>query len=80
MQRRYTSYLIAISLAPSSLLEIIGFPGDTAPLARFELRKLNDRLVQNLHSGRADVTTQAHLEDIHNRVARALNPTAIGND
>jgi hypothetical protein len=80
LQRRYTSYLIAISLAPSSLLEIIGFPGDTAPLARFELRKLNDRLVQNLHSGRADVTTQAHLEDIHNRVARALNPTAIGND
>lgn len=80
LQRRYTSYLIAISLAPSSLLDELGFPGDTAPLARFELRRLNDRLVQSLHSGRADVTTQAHLEDIHTRVARTLNATAAGSD
>jgi hypothetical protein len=80
LQRRYTAYLIAISLAPSSLLDALGFPGDTAPLARFELRRLNGRLVQTLHSGRADVVTQAHIEDIHNRVARTLNATAVGSD
>jgi hypothetical protein len=30
LQRRWTNYLVAISLAPSFILEAIGFPSDTA--------------------------------------------------
>jgi len=77
LQRRYTSYLIAIALAPSGLLEILDFPGDTAPLVRYQLRSLDGRLVQTLHSGALDRTTRAHLEDIHSRVAHALEPTTL---
>jgi hypothetical protein len=80
LQRRYTNYLIAIALAPSSLLELAGFPGDTAPLARYQLRRLDDRLAATLRSRGLDVTTRAHLEDLHDRVSRTLKPTAIRND
>ena len=80
LQRRYTTYLVAISLAPSALLEILDFPSDTAPLVRYQLRRLDERLTQTLHSPKLDRTTRAHLEDIHGRVAHALDPTTIRND
>jgi len=77
LQRRYTTYLVAVALAPSSLLELLDFPGDTAPLVRYQLRRLDARLTQSLRSPKLDRTTRAHLEDIHNRVAHALEPTTI---
>jgi hypothetical protein len=77
LQRRYTNYEIALALAPSFLLEAIGFPGDTAPVARFELRRLNERLKATLRSPHLDLTTRAHLEDIHSRVRATLEPTTL---
>ncbi|MBD5635754.1 MAG: zinc-dependent metalloprotease, partial [Candidatus Eremiobacteraeota bacterium] len=34
LQQRYTNLLIAFSLAPSFVVQAVGFPSDTAPLAR----------------------------------------------
>jgi len=56
---------------------LLDFPGDTAPLVRYQLRRLDARLMQSLRSPKLDRTTRAHLEDIHNRVAHALEPTTI---
>jgi len=77
LQRSYTNYLIALSVAPSSVDEAVGFPGDTVPVARFELRRLDARLATALHSPRLDVTTRAHLEDLHSRVHSAIDPTTL---
>ncbi|MBC5811022.1 MAG: zinc-dependent metalloprotease [Candidatus Eremiobacteraeota bacterium] len=76
LQRRYTSYIIAISLAPSFLLDAIGYPSDTASLARFQLRRLDERLATGLKSRQLDVATRAHLEDTRSRVRHALDPSA----
>jgi len=76
LQRRYTRLMIAFSLAPSFLVEALGYPSDTQALARFELHRLSDRLRVALRSNRLDVETRAHLEDTQSRVDRALNPNA----
>jgi hypothetical protein len=80
LQRRYTNYLIEIALAPSFIIEGVGFPGDTAPLARYQLRRLDDRLTASLSSNGYNVATRAHLEDLHNRVSAALKPVATRGD
>jgi hypothetical protein len=80
LQRRYTTYLIEISLAPSFLLEGVGFPGDTAPLARYQLRRLDERLTASLTATGYNVATRAHLEDLHSRVSTALKPMATRGD
>ena len=72
LQRRFTRLLIAYSLAPSFVVESIGYPADTVPLASFELRRLDSRLVQALHAANVDAATRAHLEDMHARVQNAL--------
>lgn len=72
LQRRYTQLLVAYTLAPSFLIEALGYPSDTVPLASFELRRLDARIVQALHSARLDAATSAHLEDLHARVSHAL--------
>ena len=77
LQRRYTRLLIAYSLAPSFVVESIGYPADTVPLASFELRRLDARLVQALHSARVDAATRAHLEDVHARVQNALTASSV---
>ncbi len=76
LQRRYTRLMIAFSLAPSFLVEALGYPSDTQALARFELHRLSDRLRVALRSNRLDVETRAHLEDTQSRVDRALSPNA----
>jgi hypothetical protein len=76
LQRRWTNYLVAISLAPSFILEAIGFPSDTAPLARYQLRRLDDHLAASLRRSNLDVATRAHLEDLHDRVHHALDASA----
>lgn len=77
LQRRYTGLLIDFNLAPSFLIQSAGFPGDAPSLARFELTRLEARLAQALRSPRLDTATRAHLEDTRNRVAHALEPSAI---
>jgi hypothetical protein len=76
LQRRYTNLLVAFSLAPSFVVQAIGYPSDTAPLARYELRRLAGRVDAILHAGQLDVATRAHLEDVQSRVHHALDPNA----
>jgi hypothetical protein len=76
LQRRYTHLLIAYALAPSFIVEAIGYPSDTVPLATYELRRLDARLVASLRGDRLDVATRAHLEDLHARVESALHASA----
>ncbi len=77
LQRRYTNLLIAFSLAPSFIINALGYPGDTPSLARYELRRLQGRIAAALHDRRLDVPTRAHLEDVQSRVAHALDPSAV---
>jgi len=79
LQRRWTNYLIAVALAPSFLVDALGFPSDTAPLARYELRRLDEHLTTALRRNGQDVATRAHLEDMHDRVRHALDPNATRN-
>jgi hypothetical protein len=76
LQRRYTNLLVAFSLAPSFVVEAIGYPSDTSPLARYELRRLGNRVDAELNDSHLDVITRAHLEDVQSRVHRALDPNA----
>ena len=77
LQRRYTNLMIAFSLAPSFVVDSIGYPSDTVSLARYELRRLNGRIDIALRSPRLDVSTRAHLEDMGSRVRHALDPGAV---
>jgi hypothetical protein len=79
LQRRYTNLLVAFSLAPSFVVQAIGYPGDTASLARFELRRIADHLDALLRSRNLDTATRAHLEDMQSRVRHALEPNAARN-
>jgi hypothetical protein len=76
LQRRYTNLMVAFSLAPSFIVEDDGYPSDSAPLARYQLRRVQERVDAGLRSGRLDVATRAHLEDIQSRVKHALDPSA----
>jgi len=77
LQRRYTNLMIAFSLAPSFLVNALGYPGDTESLARYELRRLNGSITTALRDPRLDVPTRAHLEDVQSRVRHALDPSAV---
>ena len=76
LQRRYTNLLIAFSLAPSFIVEAIGYPSDTAALSRYELRRIAERVEVELRAPQLDTATRAHLEDVQSRVRHALEPTA----
>ncbi len=76
LQRRYTTLMVAFSLAPSFIVEADGYPSDSASLARYELRHVLERTRAGLHSPKLDVATRAHLEDIESRVQHALDPNA----
>ncbi len=76
LQRRYTTLMVAFSLAPSFIVENDGYPSDSAPLARYELRHVLERVDAGLRSNKLDVATRAHLEDIQSRVRHALDPNA----
>ena len=77
LQRRYANLLIAFSLAPSFVVDSIGYPSDTVSLARYELRHLAGRIDVALRSGQLDLSTRAHLEDVQSRVRHALDPGAV---
>jgi len=77
LQRRYTNLMVAFALAPSFVLSAIGYPSDTASLARYALRRIDAGIGPALHSGSIDVATRAHLEDVQNRVRHALSANAV---
>ncbi len=77
LQRRYTNLLVAFSLAPTALVADIGYPSDSAPLARYELRRLRARIERALRDPQLDLGTRAHLEDTENRLKHALDPNAV---
>jgi len=77
LQRRYTNLLIAYALAPSFVVESIGYPSETAPLASFHLRRLARAVDVALHAHALDDATRAHLEDVRARVRHALDPGAV---
>jgi hypothetical protein len=76
LQRRYANLLIAFNLAPSFVVNSLGYPNDTVPMARYELRRLSARIDAALRSQRLDVATRAHLEDLQTRAHHALEPNA----
>ncbi|GAC1540962.1 MAG: zinc-dependent metalloprotease [Vulcanimicrobiaceae bacterium] len=77
LQRRYTNLLVAFALAPSFVIESIGYPSETAPLASFHLRHLARGVELALRSRTLDDATRAHLEDVRSRVRHALDPGAV---
>lgn len=77
LQRRYTGLLIAYALAPSFVVQSIGYPSDTASLASYELRRLAPAVDVALRSRTLDVATRAHLEDMRARVRHALDASAV---
>lgn len=77
LQRRYTHLMVAFDLAPSFIVEALGYPSDAPSLARFELHRLSGRIAAALRSNRLDAETRAHLEDSQSRIERALDPTAV---
>lgn len=77
LQRRYADLLIAYVLAPSSVLDRIGYPSDTAALARYALQRLEPQVAERLGSPRLDGATRAHLEDLRHRVESALTARSI---
>jgi hypothetical protein len=77
LQRRYADLLIAYALAPSSLLDRIGYPSDTPALARYELHGLQPQIAARLASARLDVATRAHLENLQHHVTEALTARSI---
>ena len=76
LQRRYTNLLVAFSLAPSFIVQAIGYPSDTSALARYELRRIATEVDATLRDAHLDVATRAHLEDVQSRVHHALQPSA----
>ena len=77
LQRRYTNLLVAFALAPSFVVESIGYPSETASLASFHLRRLARQVDVALRSPHLDDATRAHLEDVRSRVGHALDPGAV---
>jgi hypothetical protein len=61
-------------------LSTLGAPEDARVLARYQLRQIKQDLEDTLSSynGRLEVTTQAHLEDARDRIARVLDAPLLG--
>ncbi|MDQ2857819.1 MAG: zinc-dependent metalloprotease, partial [Candidatus Eremiobacteraeota bacterium] len=77
LQRRYTNLMVAFALAPSFVVSAIGYPSDTASLARYALRRIDAGVGGALHSRSIDIATRAHLEDVQSRVRHALSANAV---
>jgi len=78
LQRRYTGYLIELALAPSHIIEEVGYPGDVPALARHNLQLAAASLATSLRAPGLDDLTRAHRGDLLARIRRALAPTSIG--
>ena len=77
LQRRFTNLMVAYTLAPSGLVNALGYPSDSASLARYELVRIDARVKRALARSKADVGTRAHLEDMDDRIRHALEPGTL---
>ncbi|MGD1931990.1 MAG: zinc-dependent metalloprotease [Leptolyngbyaceae cyanobacterium] len=61
-------------------LSTLGAPEDARVLARYQLRQMEQDVTDTLsqYGGRMEVTTQAHLEDTRDRIARVLSAPLLG--
>lgn len=61
-------------------LSTLGAPEDARVLARYQLRQIQDDISDTLsgYNGRMAVTTQAHLEDVRDRITRVLEAPLLG--
>ncbi|MEM1308426.1 MAG: zinc-dependent metalloprotease [Cyanobacteria bacterium P01_H01_bin.153] len=61
-------------------LSTLGAPEDARVLARYQLRQIRQDISEALgrYDGRMAVTTQAHLEDVRDRIARVLDAPLQG--
>jgi hypothetical protein len=64
-----------------SVLTTLGAPEDARVLARYQLRQMYDDVgdILGRHQGRMDTTTQAHLEDVRDRIDRVLDAPLVGS-
>lgn len=57
----------------------VGAPEDARVLARYQLRQIQDAVERTLNRGPSlDLTTQAHLEDVRDRIAKVLEARLQG--
>jgi hypothetical protein len=77
LQHRWTDLLIGFSLAPSGLLDHLGYPGETSSQARYELSLLAPRLHGALVGKQLDRATRANLADISHRVDNAMSARSV---
>ncbi|MEO1298022.1 MAG: zinc-dependent metalloprotease, partial [Cyanobacteria bacterium J06636_16] len=63
-----------------ALLSTVGAPEDARVLARYQLRQISQDVEATLsnYEGRMAVTTQAHLEDVRDRISRVLEAPLLG--
>ena len=72
LQRRFLDLELEIALLPSASMDQLALPRELQSIARFELRRLQTRLV-NAQRSATDVGTQAHVDDMRSRVENALH-------
>ncbi|MBV9438907.1 MAG: zinc-dependent metalloprotease, partial [Candidatus Eremiobacteraeota bacterium] len=72
LQRRFADLQMELVALPAAYADQLDLPRETQALARYELTKLDARLVAALHRG-GDEATQAHLSDLHVRVHGVLS-------
>jgi len=77
LQHSWTDILIGFTLAPSGVLERLGYPGETSAQARYELSLLAPRLHAALVAKQLDRATRAHLADIAHRADDALSARSV---
>ncbi|MGF1458120.1 MAG: zinc-dependent metalloprotease [Leptolyngbyaceae cyanobacterium] len=63
-----------------AVLSTVGAPEDARVLARYQLRQIQQDISDTLsrYDDRMAVTTQAHLEDVRDRITRVLNAPLLG--
>lgn len=63
-----------------ALVSTLGAPEDARVLARYQLREISQDVESALaqYDGKMELTTQAHLEDVRDRIARVLNAPVLG--
>lgn len=78
LQRRFADLEMEIAALPSLFADQLGLPRETQALARYQLTRLDERLVRGA-AGASDEGTRAHLLDLHARVHGVLSAQNIRN-
>ncbi|MEO1094269.1 MAG: zinc-dependent metalloprotease [Cyanobacteria bacterium J06638_28] len=81
LRRNFWDALSAQSFTDfTGLVSTLGAPEDARVLARYQLRQLADDVETGLakYGDKLDVITQAHLEDVRDRITRVLDAPLLG--